>query len=128
MQRQDPTPLERAEIRALQLKKYANPLTATSGRGGVPDKKIPQYYQFATEVGGGLKAVGEHTSVSGSFDGKRKQGRSVLDDMLEDEDIEAWTQRKSSSVHQKGHSTGKGAWKLREMEKEAKRKRRKLQK
>ena len=64
-------------------------------------KKTPERFQFGVMVEGGLRAVGggKESQAAGTSNRNATKGKSLLQQALGDEAVQAWTKKRFSSVN-----------------------------
>ena len=98
------TPEIKSEVTALRLKAYMDPKKFYKSSDL---KKIPERFHFGVVVEGGLKAVGggQESQAAGTVNRTGPKGKSLLQEALGDDGVQAWTKKRFSSVHAKQMKT-----------------------
>jgi len=86
------TPELEKELKAIKLRAYFDPKRFYKGNDS---KELPKYFTVATEVGGGMQAVGENTRTK---EVHAHSGRSFLSTVLRDDKAQEWTRQKYNEV------------------------------
>ncbi len=105
------TPEVKAELTALRLKGYMDPkkFYKTSDL-----TKVPERFQFGVMVEGGLRAVGggQESQAAGTANRSAAKGRTLLQEALGDDGVQAWTQKRFRTVHSRQMKTAAFAKKI----------------
>lgn len=92
------TPEVKAELTALRLKAFMDPKKFYKSSDL---KKTPERFHFGVVVDGGLRAVGggQESQAAGTSNRNSAKGKSLLQEALGDEAVQAWTKKRFSTVH-----------------------------
>ena len=92
------TPEIKSEITALRLKAFMDPKKFYKSSDM---KKIPERFHMGVMVEGGLRAVGggQESQAAGTSNRSGAKGKSLLQEALGDEGVQAWTKKRFTTVH-----------------------------
>lgn len=92
------TPEIKAELTALRLKAFMDPKKFYKSSDL---KKTPERFHFGVVVDGGLRAVGggQESQAAGTANRTSAKGKSLLQEALGDEAVQAWTKKRFNTVH-----------------------------
>jgi hypothetical protein len=88
----------KAELTALRLKAFMDPKKFYKS---TDLKKTPERFHFGVMVHGGLRAVGggQESQTAGTANRNASKGKSLLQEALGDEGVQAWTKKRFSAVN-----------------------------
>jgi len=100
LQRQNMTPELEKELKAIKLRGFYDPKRFYKGNDS---KKLPTHFHIAREVGGGLAATGEHSTM-----GSGRKAKSFLDTVLADQAAQDYTWKRHYEATAKNQSWAQG--------------------